>query len=157
MKKIYLAAPLFSVLERDYNKRLAKKIGENPDFIVFLPQEISPDKSNKIDPMFPIYEGCRDLIVDSDIILAIVDGSDVDSGVAWELGYATAKGIPSICVRTDIRKSEGNGVNVMIEFSSKSMMYLTKYHQDEKDVTKCIIKELENVLYGKENINVDND
>ncbi len=145
MKKIYLAAPLFSAFERNINKYIAKKIEDTGKYKVFLPQMVSPKKVNNKYDMHPIFEGCKDNIVNSDIILALVDGSDVDSGVAWELGYAFANEKKSICIRTDIRKSEGNGVNIMIEYGATKILYLTKYHQNIDDLIELIIKELEEV------------
>jgi nucleoside 2-deoxyribosyltransferase len=38
-----------------------------------------------------------------DVVFAVLDGSDVDSGVAAEIGYAAAKGKTVIGVRTDHR------------------------------------------------------
>ena len=36
-----------------------------------------------------------------------MDGSDPDSGTAWEIGYAYAKGTPIILLRTDFREWGG--------------------------------------------------
>jgi nucleoside 2-deoxyribosyltransferase len=41
-------------------------------------------------------------------LIAIVDGSDPDSGVAWEVGYAYGTRKPVILVRTDIRALAGD-------------------------------------------------
>lgn len=51
-------------------------------------------------------------------MVAVLDGADVDSGTAWEIGYAYAKGKPVLGLRTDFRTLgiEGN-VNLMIESS----------------------------------------
>ena len=145
MKKIYLAAPLFTTLERNINKYIAEKIENTGKYKVFLPQTVSPIKVNDEYDMYPIFEGCKNNIIDSDIIVALVDGADVDSGVAWELGYAFANNKKSICIRTDIRKSEGNGVNIMIEYGSTKTLYRTKYHQNMDDLIDLIIKEIEEI------------
>ena len=145
MKKIYLAAPLFTALERNINKYIAEKIENTGKYRVFLPQTVSPTKVNDEYDMYPVFEGCKNNIIDSDIIVALVDGADVDSGVAWELGYAFANNKKSICIRTDIRKSEGNGVNIMIEYGSTKTLYKTKYHQDMNDLIDLIIKEIEEI------------
>ncbi len=145
MKKIYLAAPLFTTLERNINKYIADKIESTGKFKVFLPQTVSPIETDGKYDMYPIFEGCKNNINNSDIVLAIVDGADVDSGVAWELGYAYANNKKSICIRTDIRKSEGNGVNIMIEYGSTKTLYKTKYHQNIEDLINTIIKEIEEI------------
>lgn len=146
MKKIYLAASLFSSIERNINELIAKKIEKSGDYKVFLPQTISPEIKNNEYNMFPIFEGCKNNIMDSDLILALVDGSDVDSGVAWELGYASANNKKILCIRTDIRKSEGNGINIMLEYGSTKTLYATKYHQTFDDLINLILKELEELI-----------
>lgn len=142
MKKIYLAASVFSVFERENNRIIAQKI-EEKGYAVFLPQEVSPIKIGTDIDMHHVYEVCHEHIDTTDIVVAIVDGADIDSGVAWELGYAFAKNIPSLCIRTDIRKSEDKGINIMIEYGSSKTIYLTKYHTGIEFVINQIIKELE--------------
>ena len=52
------------------------------------------------------------------VVVAVLDGPDVDSGTAWEVGYAFAKGIPVVGVRFDYRQSgEDGSVNLMIRHS----------------------------------------
>ena len=48
-----------------------------------------------------------------DAVVAILDGSDSDSGTCIEIGYARAKGKPVIGVRTDFRDGEVHGLNIM--------------------------------------------
>jgi len=58
------------------------------------------------------------LIDRSEAILASLDGPDVDSGTALEIGYGFARGLLIVGLRTDIRISadnEGSKVNLMIE------------------------------------------
>jgi uncharacterized protein (DUF952 family)/nucleoside 2-deoxyribosyltransferase len=58
-------------------------------------------------------------IAAADGVLAILDGSDVDSGTAAEIGYATGLGIPVVGLRTDIRTSGDNAasvVNLQVEY-----------------------------------------
>jgi nucleoside 2-deoxyribosyltransferase len=58
------------------------------------------------------------LIDESQAILASLDGQDVDSGTALEIGYGFAKGLLIVGVRTDLRMvadNEGGTVNLMIE------------------------------------------
>jgi nucleoside 2-deoxyribosyltransferase len=58
------------------------------------------------------------LIRSSDAVLAILDGADVDSGTASEIGYAAALGIPVVGLRLDSRVTGGNGapqVNLQVE------------------------------------------
>ena len=50
--------------------------------------------------------------------MALLDGTQVDDGTAWEIGYAYAKGLPIYGIRTDFRHAGETGhstVNSMIE------------------------------------------
>jgi len=57
------------------------------------------------------------------MVIALLDGSQVDDGTAWEIGYFYARKSPEqkiIGIRTDFRRageSEGAVVNPMIECS----------------------------------------
>jgi nucleoside 2-deoxyribosyltransferase len=55
----------------------------------------------------------------SDAVLAVLDGVDVDSGTAAEIGYAFARGKPILGYRGDFRLSadnEGSTVNLQVEY-----------------------------------------
>ena len=57
---------------------------------------------------------------DTDIVVAVIDGADADSGTAWEMGYAYAHGIPVIAIRTDFRMAgHHEHVNLMLEQSAR--------------------------------------
>jgi nucleoside 2-deoxyribosyltransferase len=54
-----------------------------------------------------------------DAVLAILDGADVDSGTASEIGYAFARHKPILGYRSDFRLSsdnEGSVVNLQVEY-----------------------------------------
>jgi len=108
--QIYLAAPLFSEAEKNFNLAIAKLILENcPDVKMFLPQAIAYKNSQQI------FEDCQKGVASSNIILAVMDGADADSGTCWECGYAYALKKPIILLRTDIRNSgDSGGFNAML-------------------------------------------
>ncbi len=117
MRTVYLAAPLFSEAERDFNRKLRDEI-KRTGFNVFLPQEDSNNVKGEKDRQKIIFNKNMDAIESSDIIVAVIDGTDVDSGTSWEIGYAFAKGKPIIGLRTDFRTLGIEGtVNLMIERS----------------------------------------
>ncbi|MCG2727042.1 MAG: nucleoside 2-deoxyribosyltransferase [Candidatus Methanoperedenaceae archaeon] len=117
MRTIYLAAPLFSEAERDFNRKLRDEI-KSAGFQVFLPQEDSNNVKNEKNRQQIIFNKNLTAIERSDIVVAVVDGTDVDSGTAWEIGYAFAKGKPVIGLRTDFRTLGIEGtVNLMIQRS----------------------------------------
>jgi nucleoside 2-deoxyribosyltransferase len=49
-----------------------------------------------------------------DVVVAILDGPDADSGTRFEMGYARGRGKRVIGVRTDFRGDEGHAVNLML-------------------------------------------
>jgi nucleoside 2-deoxyribosyltransferase len=57
------------------------------------------------------------LIEAADAVIALLDGPDVDSGTAAEIGYAAALGRPIVGWRTDLRRAgenDGTPVNLQI-------------------------------------------
>lgn len=117
--RVYLAAPLFSAAERSYNEMLASFLSER-FFRVFVPQAHGDDSavrhSGSIRALFDLL---LDGLAASDVALAVIDGADADSGVAWEMGYAFARGIPVIALRTDFRRVGAcERANLMLECSS---------------------------------------
>lgn len=146
--KIYLAGPLFSMAERDYNTKIAIEITKKiPKSEVILPQNflniISVNENDFFKKMFDL---CISSIDKSDIIIAILDGSDVDSGTCIELGYAYANKKPIIGVRTDFRSLEDNGVNLMVSKVCSDYLLLTNIEEiSHKKVIDRIIKSIENL------------
>jgi nucleoside 2-deoxyribosyltransferase/predicted secreted protein len=117
--RVYLAAPLFSESERVYNLSVAGRL-KNNFFDVYLPQEAGDDSDtrNKEDQVRIFSENMRAL-ENADIIVAIIDGADADSGTAWEMGYAYASRKKVIALRTDFRRSgRHETVNLMLEESA---------------------------------------
>ena len=117
--KAYLAAPLFSEAERDFNKKLANILYQYA-VKVHLPQETGDtDKSRDNSDIRSIFEENIKVLDYSDFVIAVLDGSDTDSGTAWEMGYAYAKGKKIISIRTDFREiGSHESVNLMLEQSS---------------------------------------
>jgi len=118
MEYVYLAAPLFSEAECDFNSKLRDEL-EGIGMSVFLPQEHSNDIDSKRDArQESIFSKNVEAIDKADILVAVLDGVDVDSGTAWEIGYAHALGKPVCGLRTDFRTLGVEGiVNLMIERS----------------------------------------
>ena len=64
-----------------------------------------------------IGERNRRLLYLADAVLAVLDGPDVDSGTAAEVGWAAARPCPVVGLRTDFRlaEHEAAGVNIQVE------------------------------------------
>jgi nucleoside 2-deoxyribosyltransferase len=55
----------------------------------------------------------------ADAVVAVIEGADVDSGTAWEMGYAAALNKPVFALRTDFRRvGLHEHVNLMLEQSA---------------------------------------
>lgn len=117
--RIYLAAPLFSEAERLYNAGTARLLREH-QFEVFLPQETGDDsETRKQKEQENLFSANKKALDAADILVAIIDGADADSGTAWEMGYAYARGKVVIALRTDFRHvGTSEHVNLMLEQSS---------------------------------------
>jgi nucleoside 2-deoxyribosyltransferase len=129
--KIYFAGPLFSEAEREWIRSTIKEIealaaqhGKKSEII--FPYELFTQE--EIDHLGPkgkleIFSRCKSHLDDADIVIALLDGSQVDDGISWEIGYFFARKSPEqriIGIRTDFRRageSEGAVVNPMIECS----------------------------------------
>jgi nucleoside 2-deoxyribosyltransferase len=97
--KIYLAGPLFSAAERDFNARLTailRDLGHE----VWLPQESEQESMTPKE----IFEKDVEGIDWAEAVVANMDGADPDSGTCWECGYAYRKKYV-IVFRTDFRIS----------------------------------------------------
>lgn len=131
---IYLASPLgFADSTRPYMATLASKLAEhvtvlNPwdkhDFDAdFERLSKENDFQSRRSQLHQINQQIGLLNADdidrADALFAILDGVDVDSGTAAEIGYGFAKGKYICGMRTDFRLSAdnyGSTVNLQVEF-----------------------------------------
>ncbi len=118
--RVYLAAPLFSEAERSYNRSIAALI-RGHFYTVHLPQECGDSSAERSsDHTAGIFTENLAALSEADVVVAIIDGADADSGTAWEMGYAYAQGIPVIALRTDFRQAGvSERVNLMLEEAAR--------------------------------------
>lgn len=117
--KIFLAGPLFNEMERDFNLKVAKKLRKS-GFEVWLAQEAPFVKKGTKAEKKKIYEGDVAAIEESDVVVAILDGMDIDPGVAFQIGYAKGVGKKIIGLKTDYRTfSPIEEINLMLEVPLK--------------------------------------
>jgi nucleoside 2-deoxyribosyltransferase len=80
----------------------------------------APDKRKAWEALNPRIGAKNTALIDAaDMVLAVLDGADVDSGTSAEIGYAFAKGKPILGYRGDFRASadnEGSIVNLQVEY-----------------------------------------
>ena len=98
--KIYLAGPLFTTPEREFNAQLATRL-RAAGHEVYAPEE-NPASERTGKAIF-----LQDLAgLDwAEGVVAMMDGADPDSGTSWECGYAYATKKPVVLFRSDSRVS----------------------------------------------------
>ncbi|GAB7081659.1 nucleoside 2-deoxyribosyltransferase [Megalodesulfovibrio paquesii] len=118
--RVYQAGPLFTEAERLWHRHLKAAL-EAAGLKVVWPGELFDEKELADmghQAKQHIFEACRDHLEQSDVVVALLDGTQVDDGTAWEIGYAYARGIPVHGIRTDFRNAGDTAhslVNCMIE------------------------------------------
>jgi len=129
---IYLAAPLFSLIERRWNRELAAAITKAiPGAKVILPQNFRVgDKYNDERHWPDIARECLDAIDRADAVCALLDGPDGDSGTTFEAGYAHKAGKPVLVVRTDFRQNQDRGLNIMLSRTADDVLVRMSFEED---------------------------
>ncbi|MFC1312694.1 MAG: nucleoside 2-deoxyribosyltransferase [gamma proteobacterium symbiont of Ctena orbiculata] len=116
---VYLAAPLFSEAEIEFNYKLTALL---EDFTsVYLPQRDGGLMSKLVDTGIPpnmaahrIFNLDMKAIESAQYVIAILDGRAIDEGVAFELGIAFSQSKRCIGLQTDSRRLAKWGNNPMI-------------------------------------------
>jgi len=149
MKRIYIASPLFSQAERNFNDYLSKFL-ENMGFETFLPQrdgyklsELLSNGASKSSALKKIFELDINEIKNSDIVVFIMDGRVPDEGACVEIGYAYAMGKECIGLKTDSRTLMSDLDNPLIIGSLKDRIarnlkeledFLISYKRSDSDI-----------------------
>lgn len=121
--RVYLAGPLFNVAERRFLAALRDDLEALPGVRALWPGDFFKDVD--LDALGEaakthIFQGCLAGLTGCDLVVAWLDGTQVDDGTAWELGHAYARGLPVWGLRTDFRRAGDTAhslVNCMIECS----------------------------------------
>ncbi len=121
--RVYLAGPLFTLAERRFMAHLRDRVAALPGVEALWPGDLFVD--DDLPAMGPaakehIFRGCLAGLAGCDLVVAVIDGPQVDDGTAWEVGYAHARGLPAWGLRTDFRVAGDTAhslVNCMIECS----------------------------------------
>ncbi len=140
--RVYLAGPLFTLAERLWQRQLAEALRAR-DLTVFLPQDDAGLPLLREPPDFHgAFEACRDAIDRADVVVATLDGADVDSGTAWECGYAYARNKPIVSIRTDFRGGEDRGMNLMLRRSSAHVVEQPSTDEDLEKLVEAVCESL---------------
>ena len=115
--------------EDDFNARAGEEIARLGESLLGLSHDKGPSENGEIsynaipprlqDLSMAIAGRNEQLLRESSIVLAILDGPDVDSGTASEIGLAYALGKPIFGYRSDFRMAgdnPGTVVNLQVEY-----------------------------------------
>ncbi|WP_086348030.1 nucleoside 2-deoxyribosyltransferase [Candidatus Enterococcus clewellii] len=130
--KIYFAGPMFAKADLLYNEYLVKEIRALDEQLdVYLPQENEAinDKAAYADSKM-IALADTEKVLESDLLVAVLDGLTIDAGVASEIGVAYAKGIPVLALYTDTRQQGADNsqkLAALQETAENQFHYLNLY------------------------------
>jgi nucleoside 2-deoxyribosyltransferase len=124
--RCYVASPLgFSEAGRDYYARryvpaLAEHVEPVDPWTLSLPSEFDAARAEGREQAFGIEVGARngEAIRGARLLIAQLDGQEVDAGTAAEVGYAAALGLPCLGVRSDLRSSGEPGMRVNLQLEA---------------------------------------
>ena len=123
MAKIYVAGPLFTEGQRWLLERIDAVCREQ-GFDTYLPHRDAGVFDRDSDSSFFFEQDLRQL-QESAAVVAVLNGDDVDSGTAWELGYFYAvKGGPIVGYIHDSRKPHPKAqLNPMVVNSLQALVH----------------------------------
>ncbi|MFP4057117.1 MAG: nucleoside 2-deoxyribosyltransferase [Candidatus Brocadiia bacterium] len=128
---VYIAAPLFCQSERRWNRELAREIEGRMRCTVVLPQDFkAPGEKDAGAHFAAIFRRCIEGVEAADAVVAVLDGSDADSGTAFEMGYAYALGKPVVGLRTDYREQHDQGTNLMCSRCCRAFVRVAAFDDD---------------------------
>jgi nucleoside 2-deoxyribosyltransferase len=133
--KVYIAGKIWTESEREQLEAidtLCKKFGLE----TFLPHRDVGFASSIADAS-RIFKGDITLgFKNVSLIIASLDGLHVGAGTAWELGYAYAKGIPAIGIKTD--ESPEEGFEYLSSILIASMSIVSSLDELEKKIKEVL-------------------
>ena len=135
--KVYVAGPLCTKPEREFVEKM-EKLCRNLELETFLPHRDCglwkgiKDTKKIAKGDIKGFEGC-------DFVIANLNGFNVGAGTAWEMGYAYAKGVPVIGLKTD--RSINESIGELSAIIVGSMKIVNSFENLRKEI-KILIKRL---------------
>ena len=126
--RCYIASPLgFSEAGRAYYaERYVPALAEHVEVVdpwaLSLPAEFAAAREAGVEAAFrfaiEVGERNATAIRGSQLLIAQLDGQEVDAGTAAEVGYAAALSLPCLGVRSDLRASGEPGMRVNLQLQA---------------------------------------
>jgi nucleoside 2-deoxyribosyltransferase len=124
--RCYVASPLgFSEAGREYYARrylpaLEEHVEPVDPWVLTAPGEFVTARDEGRAYELGIEVGARNAaaIRGAQVLIAHLDGQEVDAGTAAEVGYAAALGLPCLALRSDLRRSGEPGMHVNLQLEA---------------------------------------
>jgi nucleoside 2-deoxyribosyltransferase len=124
--RAYVASPLgFSEAGRAYYaERYLPALREHVEpvdpWALSAPEEFAAARAEGREHELGLVVGARnaEAISGAQLLIAHLDGQEVDAGTASEVGYASALGLPCLALRSDLRSSGEPGMVVNLQVES---------------------------------------
>lgn len=127
--RLYCAGPIFTHAQRAWLRDLGERLrAEGHD--VFVPAEAEQEfveaaRAPKQPERRATFEANVAKLTASQLVVACLDGVDVDAGTSWEVGFAHARRIPVLGYRFDYRSLGREGtVNLMLEHACARLLWV---------------------------------
>lgn len=133
MLNIYQAGPLFTEAEQDWHRKAKAAMEEALAAASIIARVSWPGEFFSAEEIrawggmakYHIFNRCMEDLRSAQLVVALLDGVQVDDGTAFEMGafYALGQG-PILGVRTDFRNAgdtDDSCVNAMLECSCKAV------------------------------------
>ncbi len=138
---VYLAGPCFGTADLALNAENARSL-RILGVDVRVPQVFAEDEA-RASNWKRVRELCLHHLEASDIVLANLDGPDIDSGTAYEIAMAVAWEKEILAVRSDTRLAgEGGKGNCMILNSPGLTLYTRFQHATDEIISRLPEREL---------------
>lgn len=151
MKKGYLANGLFSRADEMFNSYVSSIIKQEfKEFDLFLPQETGVNDKNTYADSIMIAELDTKNLLESDVLIAVIDGIEIDAGVATEIGIFSTTGKPIIGVYTDIRQQGRDNeekIQALIKDGAENQfMYRNLFTVGVIKKNGCIVSDIQDLV-----------
>ena len=104
--KAYLANGLFSIGDRYVNEQIANAVrAAIPSIDLYVPQENAAiNDKNSYANSLAIAQADMASLKESDVLIAVIDGVEIDAGVAAEIGAFSMLNRPIVALYSDVRQ-----------------------------------------------------
>jgi len=109
-RDVYISGPLFTAPERAYLEVIDKAC-QDRSYSTYLPHRDAGYAKARGSLRRKFFLADIRMLRNSRMVVAVLNGAEVDAGTAWEVGFAFAQKKPIVGIREDLRMHE---INLML-------------------------------------------